>query len=330
MRDYTMQLWTKILTIAARAPSPHNIQPWRIRLHSAHEATLFLDTARIVPKTDHTGSFMTSAMTMLIEAIAIVAANRGYQLQHDLLSPRGLERFQPFAQLVLTPSQAVVPSYPDSALLRRRTSRLPYLPTPVPATAQHALSGLADRWGQHYSQIEDPDQIEAILARNIETLFDDLNDQDYRAELAPWFRISQRQAARERDGLSYRCMNLSPAELWMAAHTPQLMRVRPLRSALHQIYRAQIGPVATLGYLRGPFWERADALKAGQFLMRFWLELSMLNLSIHPFGNMVTNAASAAWMSQLLGQDAIWLLFKIGYSPEPPTSARKLLEEILL
>jgi hypothetical protein len=232
-----MQLWADILTIAGRAPSPHNIQPWRIRLDSETEATLFLDAARTLPKTDHTGSFTTSAMTMLLEA---------------------------------------------------------------------------------------------ILMRNIDTLFDDLNDREYQGDLVPWFRYSNRQTMRERDGLDYRCMNLSPAEFWLAAHTPQVMQAQPSRAVLKRIYRAQLGEVYKLGYIRGPFWDRNSALHAGHFLMRFWLELATHDLYIHPFGNLVTNPVAANWMAQQLGHPDIWLIFKIGYSAEPAASLRKPLEEILL
>jgi hypothetical protein len=82
--------------------------------------------------------------------------------------------------------------------------------------------------------------------------------------------------------------------------------------------------------LAGDFWEPASAFKTGSFLMRFWLETAKHDLYIHPYGNMVTNERASAWLFEETGVKDIWLIFKIGYSKEPPKSYRRSVEEILL
>jgi len=64
--------------------------------------------------------------------------------------------------------------------------------------------------------------------------------------------------------------------------------------------------------------------------MRFWLELAKNDLYIHPFGNLVTNRPIAAKVEQEMKLENIWLVFKIGYSPEPRKSRRLPLESILI
>jgi nitroreductase len=64
--------------------------------------------------------------------------------------------------------------------------------------------------------------------------------------------------------------------------------------------------------------------------MRFWLEAARLGLYIHPYGNLVTNRCAADWCREETGVEGIWLVFKIGYSEEPPESYRRTPEEVLV
>ena len=107
------------------------------------------------------------------------------------------------------------------------------------------------------------------------------------------------------------------------------LRFPPLRPWFRRRYRAQIGPVATLGFLCGPFWDPRDAAATGRLLLHFWLECTRLGLSIHPYGNLVTNRATAARVRAETGLDDVWLAFKIGHSAAPPASRRRAVEEIL-
>jgi hypothetical protein len=44
----------------------------------------------------------------------------------------------------------------------------------------------------------------------------------------------------------------------------------------------------------------------------------------------VTNKAAAEWCQQKLGLPQIWLVFRIGFSKEPPRSYRRSVEEVLV
>ena len=104
----------------------------------------------------------------------------------------------------------------------------------------------------------------------------------------------------------------------------------PLRRWFRRRYRAQIGPVVTLGMLSGTFWDPADAYAAGRFLVHFWLEVTRWGYVIHPYGNLVTNRPTAARVERETGLDGVWLAFKIGKSAEPPASRRRSVEEVLI
>jgi hypothetical protein len=334
------QLWRSLLETAIHTPSPHNVQPWRIRLVSEREAELYIDGNRTLPKEDTTGSFILSTMGMFVEAIAILAGPRGFSLDCELTrAPEWYAQviihakkteLLPFAHLRLTPGPPRENLYPESLFLQRRTSRISFLPTAVGATAAATLTKLAAQWGQRYEQITDSAQVENILALNTDALFADLNTPAYHDEIVSWFRFTDRSAKRFRDGLDWRCMNTSRLAFWLAARVPKLL-VSPLtRSVLRRQYRQQLGLVPTIGLLAGDFFRPSNAYETGRFLIKFWLETARLGLFIHPYGNLVTNLAAASWLAETTNIPGIWLIFKIGHSKTPPKSYRLPLADALV
>jgi nitroreductase len=336
----TMNVWHSLLETAIHAPSPHNVQPWRVRVLNDTEADLFIDSHRTLPKEDPTGSFIILTMGLFIEALRLLAINQGLRLGHTMyhepswyattiLATRTHEFF-PFAHLRLTPDASVKSDFQPETHLTRRTSRLSLKPEPVPESANTELKQLATDWGQRYEQITDHLAIERILGENTDALFEDLNNPDYHDEIVEWFRFSDRSARTTRDGLDYRCMNTSRIAYWMTARFPRLLQLPLARPLLARIYRSQLGLVPTIGILAGDFWPPECAFKTGSFLMQFWLTTAKHQLYIHPYGNLVTNENASAWLFNETGIADIWLIFKIGYSDEPPKSYRRPVEDILL
>lgn len=335
-----MSVWRTLLETARYSPSPHNVQPWRLRVLSDDAADLLIEKHRTLPKEDPTGSFIILTTGIFIEALSIVAQNSslklGFELYNSLsnFTPEHIAKADgdllPFARLKLDKAEAGESGYDNELFLTRRTSRISYSPEPVPDEAVEVLTKLAREWGQTYTQVTAPETIEQILKRNIEAVFEDLNAAPYHDEIVEWFRFTSRTARATRDGLDYRCMNSSRISFWLGARLPQLLKFPLTRQILKKVYRRQLGHVPTLGMLSGSFWPPESAFDAGRFLLRFWLELARHDLYIHPYGNMVTNKAAAEWCRQLLGVPQIWLVFKIGFSNTPPRSYRRTIEEVLI
>ncbi|HEX6732309.1 MAG TPA: hypothetical protein VF074_19990 [Pyrinomonadaceae bacterium] len=336
----TMNVWHSLLETAIHAPSPHNVQPWRVRVLNDTEADLFIDSHRTLPKEDPTGSFIILTMGLFIEALRLLATNKGLRLGHTMyhdpswyattILATKTHEFFPFAHLRLTPDSSLKSDFQPETHLTRRTSRLSLKPETFPDSINVELKRLAADWGQRYEQITDRLSIERILEKNTDALFEDLNNPDYHGEIVGWFRFSDRSARATRDGLDYRCMNTSRIAYWMTARFPKLLQLPLTRPLLAKIYRSQLGLVPTIGILAGDFWPPECAFKTGSFLMQFWLTTAKHQLYIHPYGNLVTNAKASAWLSNETGVAGIWLIFKIGYSDEPPMSYRRSVEDILL
>jgi hypothetical protein len=104
--------------------------------------------------------------------------------------------------------------------------------------------------------------------------------------------------------------------------------VQPL---LERLYLSTTRGTATIGWLEGPWATKEDAYTAGKMLLRFWLALTAHGLVLHPFGSVITNPRAHARLGERLGDvdETVWLLLRIGYSTEPPESARLPVEDVL-
>ncbi|HEX6509593.1 MAG TPA: hypothetical protein VF221_18345 [Chloroflexota bacterium] len=316
------------------------MQPWRVRFVSNDRAELYIDGTRTLPREDLTGCFVLSAMGMFLEALDLTACQHGlrvdYRLADDIhvfahkmadSNSRGLTLFA-LLQLSRQPAQPCI--FSTSDLLARSTSRPTLKRKQVPAAAVAKLSSLATEWAHRYTHITEAGLIEEILDHNITAVFHDMNHPPYHDEIASWFRFSSRATATHRDGLDWRCMNLSRPEFWISARLPEMLKLPLARAFFRRRYRRKLGYVPAIGILSGPFFEPDHTLASGRFLLRFWLEVTALGLYFHPYGNLVTNADAAEWTRQRIGVQESWLIFKIGYSDAPPRSLRRTVEQILI
>ena len=64
-------LWQTLLETAILAPSPLNIQPWRVLIRDRFTADLYFDRLRLLPDGDRTGSFMIATAGIFIEALSM-------------------------------------------------------------------------------------------------------------------------------------------------------------------------------------------------------------------------------------------------------------------
>ena len=284
---------------------------------------------RRLPDEDTTGCFLICAMGIFIEALRIAAANRNRELRVVAASALDLtSELIPFAELSLGGS-APADEFADTSLLARRTSRLPSLPCPQPIVLHGRIVETARQYGHDVHTVTDPAVIRDVMHANADAVMHDLGDAKYGREIARWYRYTHRQSQRACDGLDARCMNIPAHELWLSVRCRGLLRMPVLGGVLNRLYQRRVGPVGALLAIRGPFFERRAAERAGAMLLRVWLALHESGVSIHPFGNLVTNDAARRRMTDALGLDGVWLVARIGRTPTPPRSLRLAAEDII-
>lgn len=322
--------WQTILTGAVQAPSPHNTQPWRVRVCDDRRAELYLDASRLIVA-DKTGCFQVSAAGIFIEAVRIVAADIGFRLGVELHEIDLAEAMIPIARMTLEEGGGIVHAGVDPHLLAQRcTSRLAHDGRKLSSDEYESLGRLAETYDQRFGYSTDVALIERTLAKNTQAVIEDMNVRPYREEFLGWLR-NKRQAAATRDGMELSSMRMGALDYQLLRVAPWLLKTPGLRGPLSKRYRKTLGRTDHVGWLAGPFWAYPQAIEAGRFLLHFWLALSELGMGMHPFGNLVTNAGAKAWTGrELVGGEGVWLVFRFGHTSKPPKSVRLPLSEVLL
>ncbi len=325
-------VWREAAAYARWTASPHNIQPWRLRLISGRVAELYVDPRRRLPTTDPTSAFTIMSLAMFVEALSLAVAPRGLQLNAHY-DTRALDyasnRPQLFATLQL--SELTDITHGDAArtrerLLDRQTSRLPYDGTPAPTESMTALAALAEQSEHRLQWSSDETFVQDCLRLNKRALFDDLGDAPARTELRGWIRTTDTEAETHRDGLWSHCLRFPG---WLLRdffdHHERWARGKRADLCGRLLMRGMRG-TKTIAWWSGPFATPTDWIRCGQVLSHTWQDLTKRGLAMHPFGSVVTNARTHGDFVQRLGADAptdsVWLIARIGKSARPPRSYR--------
>lgn len=317
-----MTPWEQILKTAVRAPSPLNTQPWKLEMHNEVEATLYIDSSRRPPELD---AYLHLTMGLFLECLSIVANNEGWTLQDEPIDSAETSGLIPFSRLTLKPGVQRKNLYSNAILHRRRTSRLSHQPVPIAPEAAQRLEETANDWEQALTWLTDSAQIDKIIQLHTLTVSQNLNQLETRAERRKWFRYTLRQARLRGDGIDARSIGVGFWRYWTLTRMPFLMRW----GWVQKLYRRKLGHVQTVAVLSGPFGDRATSVRAGRFLMRFWLEATRLDLVLHPLSNLTNDPAAKEVLREDLRQTGIWFVFRIGKTAVPPPSFRLREAEIL-
>ena len=328
-------VWTQLVEDARFAPSPHNTQPWRVRPRSEHEADLEVPVERLLPVEDPDGRFLTAGVGIFLEALDVAAAARGLALRYEPLYPQlGVHAVEPClaARMRLEP-RGDEQAAPVELLHRRRTARGRYDGRAAPEEALDELAAIGREFGHEVRFTSDPALVDWIVGLNADTLFEDMREDDRRAEIAAWTHFSDRRAERAGDGFSPTCLGFAGPLVRLLFRYHRLCEPAPIRALLRRLYLRGTGGAATVGWIAGPWTTPAEQLEAGRMLMRLWLAVTSHGLYLHPFGSVITNPVSHARLADRITVDAqageLWLLLRLGFCAEPPRSARRPAAEMI-
>lgn len=338
----TAAAWSGIGRYAQRCPSPHNTQPFRLRVIDDREADLVFLPARGLPVADPLGRFTWLTAGIFVEICRIAAHAAGRELEAiwdwtPMYRGGDLETPQTLARLRLAEAGGVIDDLDPQLILDRQTSRLAYDGTPVPASVVTELQREAARLGHRFETRSDRAAIAHVVELNRQALFHDLDDDGLRTELARWLRFSGREEDLTRDGLSARCLTLHGGLLRSFFLQHRFWTLPGVRAVVGAVYGATMKGIGTIGWLRGRYATREDWVAAGQVMIRLWLMLTRAGLEWHPYGSVITSETARTNMVRYLElpaeageEDMVWLLLRLGTSPRPPLSHRLPVADILL
>jgi hypothetical protein len=170
-----------VLTLAARAPSIDNTQPWKWRVGTA-SLDLYSVPGLQLPNTDPDGRELIVSCGATLNHCVVAAAAMGWQAKVNRLpdpdDPRHLAAIQ------LHPHTAGQPDIMLAAAIpRRRTDRRNYSSWPVPAGDIALMASRAARAGVMLRQLEALDRLKTIVAQAV---WHHSTNVDYLRELTTW------------------------------------------------------------------------------------------------------------------------------------------------
>lgn len=170
-----------VLTMATRAPSVHNSQPWRWRV-GADSLHLYADPGRHLPGTDPDRRDLVLSCGAALHHCTVALAAMGWHATVDRLpDPRVPDHLAAVTVTSQRPGDLDITL--AAAISRRRTDRRAYSSWPVPWGDIALMGARAARAGVMLRRIELLPRLSALVA---EAVWRHAADSDYRRELAAW------------------------------------------------------------------------------------------------------------------------------------------------
>lgn len=328
--------WSEIIEYARWSPSVHNVQPWKIKLLSETEADLYYDSSRLIPGTDPTSALTVMSLAMFIECLSIAASPLGYKIiskhsgEEKLIS--STEQFIFFSKLFLQKTGEKEILSPE-LIRKRKTSRLKYNGKPLEENVIHMLKKSAE--DDNYTfKLSGYELTKSIISLNTKTFFLELDNSEALREFVQWMRTSKKEAKEKKDGLTSLCLGISSIIMKAIAYYPHLLKCVFIKPFISVSYNNSMRGTPAIGWLSGKFENINDWVKAGKFLLRFWLLLTKYNGSLHPLMSITFNPTVFEEFNSIVKHNnhlgEIWFIFRIGYSDEPPRSYRIETADILI
>lgn len=317
------------LSYAILAPNPHNRQPWRVDLSTPGEATLFVDTERLLPHTDPFSRQITIGLGCFLEIARMAAAETQLRMAVDLF-PEGFDDTaldtRPVAVMRFGGSASPDPLF--AQVMERRSLKEPFdtARTVDQATLDTVLQ--AARGTDVGGSIEAAD-IEYWRALTREALRIEIETPRTYKESVDLFRIGSREVAANPDGIDF----TGPMFEAMAV-TGMFTREAALDTSSMAYEQGLAAVFANTDTAMGHLWQvtpgntRVDQIAAGRDWVRLNLAATALGLGMQPLSQALQEYPEMADLYRevhdRLAQDGgtVQMLARIGYGETVPVSPR--------
>ncbi|CAJ1585054.1 NAD(P)H nitroreductase [[Mycobacterium] wendilense] len=309
------------VAVASRAPSLHNSQPWTW-VADGGELQLFADRSRVLRAADSAGREALVSCGAMLDHLRIAMAAAGWQSFVDRFpNPNDLSHLASVhfqrAGYVTDAMRARA-----TAMLRRRTDRLPYRPPTDWDILRPVLRELVDSDVVHLHVIDEAGRRElARASRRTEALR--RQDLEYQSELDWWtapFELDE--------GIPRSALNSVPE-----ADRVDVNRAFPIDG--HHERRVATGPdQAAILVLSTPEDSREDALLAGEALSTVLLECTAVGLATCTVTHLTETEDGRAAITAALGTSRYpQALIRVGRAPaleqSPAPTPRRPVSDVL-
>ena len=310
------------VTLACRAPSLHNSQPWRW-VSDGQTLHLFADCSRLMLAADSVGREVTLSCGAALDHVQVAFAAAGW----DTAVERFPDRHDPqhLAVIRFSPMQTITDEHREraDAILRRRTDRLPFAaPNDWPSLQSALRLAILEHHVMFDAVLDDARAQLAEASRLTETLRQ--YDPSYQAELRWWTSPFQLDEGVPQGAL------VSASE---AARVDVSRRFPPAGQGNR---RPQVGfDQSKIVVLSGEYEdERLEVLRCGEALSTVLLECTMAGLATCTLTHMIEVEPSRDIVRKLIGQAGLpQVLVRIGTAPasgeQPAATPRRPITDVL-
>jgi len=322
------------LAFAILAPSPHNRQPWLIRLEGSDELLVFCQLDRRLPRTDPLDRQIVIGFGAFLELLRMAAAKDGIAVDITPFpegTPVGRLDARPVARVRFTAAGAEAdPLFAE--VLRRRTVRTPFSPE-VPA--EQALAGIFAEAMTGFSS--GGERHAALRAFCLEGWQVEHAYAPTRAESTALTRIGAAEVVANPDGIALYGAPIEAARLTGALS--QTAMDQPGSWAHRQVetfYSKAIEASPVFGWLLGADDSQVERLDAGRRWLRLHLAATREGLGFQPLSQVLQEFAPMAPLLErvhaLLAPEGqrVHGLFRLGLASNPPPAPRWQLETRLV
>jgi hypothetical protein len=306
------------VTLACRAPSLHNSQPWRWVLEG-DRLQLFVDPHRVVRRTDRSGREALISGGVVLDHLRVALAAAGWKA--DMNRFPNSNNLLHLASIELSRMDFVADDHRcrANAILVRRTDRLPFAAPPDwEASVEPEMRDVVNSDAVRLDVIADEQRPQLAQASQLTEALR-LHDSSYHAELQWWTA-----AFEGADGIPH-------SSLVSAAESDRVDVGRTFPVTHHRERRAEVDEDHSKIVVLSTYDDsHYSVLRCGEALSALLLDATMAGLATCTLTHITELPASRAVVTELIGRDAIpQVLIRVGLVPAieeipPPTPRRPL------
>lgn len=317
------KLWF-MLNYAVLAPSSHNTQPWRFRIHGC-EVDLYADRTRALPASDLEDRELTMSCGSALFHLRVALQYFGYSSRVEFFpepnEPDLLARVHMGLKCETDAEDVLL----FQAIPRRRTNRLPFSENPVPEEVLTVLECAAQTEGA-WLQIVRTDEMRIAVA-DLVAEADRIQwaNRNFRQELAAWVHPDR---STSRDGMALSTEGFSE---FTSRWGPLILRTFDLGKG-HAAKDRDIALGSPVLAVLGTDTDDATAwMSAGQALARVLLRAQAEDISASFLNRPIEVRELRPRVCEALGRFGFpQVLLRLGYGTEVNPTPRRAVREVLL
>ena len=283
---------SQAIAYGVNAPNPHNTQAWKFKNISETEMFLHVDEHRLLPMTDPPARQIHIGCGCFIETLAIGATGMGYETSVEYL-PEGsysLEEIgrKPVARITLDKREGLQKDEFYDYIFERQTNRKNYEGPPLSDADLSLLRASSNYDGSvEFLSATDPKEMRPLLDIFYKAMEIECRTRRLYEESRVWFRFSEKERAKKRDGLSVPQMGIGGLkrafmEWYLNNGNPSRWFSKTSINRYLSAVKQGIDSSRGIVFLKTRTNSQQDWIKTGRVFARLCLSATKHGLSMHP------------------------------------------------